>query len=96
MLTYAASMEDPGESSVSEAQADPTINAHVEGWGVRGDTGVVAEDCNGKAVGAAWVRLGGADCSEYKLGDEEVPELGMAVVLEAPGEASVARFYGSY
>jgi GNAT superfamily N-acetyltransferase len=86
MLTYAASMDSPGDSSIPDAQADPTINAHVVGWGATGDTGVLAEDCDGKQVGAAWVRPGGAECSKYKLGDEKVPELAMAVVPEARGK----------
>lgn len=86
MLTFAASMEMPGEQSIDEARSDSTISGHVEGWGKEGDTGVVASGHDGKLIGAAWVRLGVPGASEYEFGDEQVPELAMAVVPEARGK----------
>lgn len=81
-------MGDGGQENVPAAEADPAIRGHVEGWGKHGDLGVIALDSNGEKIGAAWVRLGAAEVSEYKLGDEQIPELAMAVLPSARHEGA--------
>lgn len=83
MLTYAAWMGSGGEEQIVDAQSDPYLSSYVSEWGTkRGDLGVIARDGFGEAIGAAWLRLGGAQGS-YKLGDQQVPELATAVIPRA-------------
>ena len=85
MLTFAASMGSGGVGQIAHAQSDPYLSTYVSQWGSKqGDVGVVARDGSGEALGAAWLRLGGAG-GQFKLGDGQVPELATAVVPQARG-----------
>lgn len=85
MLTYAASMGEGGAEQVATAQSDPFLMTYVSGWGLKkGDVGVVARDAPGNALGAAWLRLGGGG-GQFKLSDDDVPELATAVIPAARG-----------
>ena len=80
MLTYAASMDPPGELAVKAAMADPTLRSYIEGWGRPGDLAVIAVAANDADIGAAWVRLGTGAPEEFKVSDSRVPELAVAVL----------------
>ncbi|MFN9624517.1 MAG: GNAT family N-acetyltransferase [Cyanobacteriota bacterium] len=83
MLTFAAWMESGGEEQIAQARSDPYLSTYVSGWGARkGDLGVIARDGIGEVLGAAWLRLGGAD-GPFNLGEKQVPELATAVVPQA-------------
>jgi ribosomal protein S18 acetylase RimI-like enzyme len=57
---------------------------YVEGWGRRGDAGLIALD-EGHPVGAAWYRLFRQDAPGYGYVDAETPELTIAVVPSRRG-----------
>ena len=83
MLTDAASLGSRGEEQIAHARSDPDLRAHGSEWGTKkGDLGVVALDGLVAPIGAAWLRLDGAQ-GPYKLGDRQVPELAMAVIPPA-------------
>lgn len=72
-----------------DPDADVLHNAHiavyVEGWGRKGDTGVVAEDERGEAIGAAWFRCFDARKHGFGFIAPDIPELTVAVRREARG-----------
>ena len=80
LLTYAASMPDPGPGEVRAAMADPYLREWVAGWGRAGDFGVVADREDGRCYGAAWARV---MCTETPgvdpVAPPGVPELAIAV-----------------
>lgn len=85
MLTYAASMGDGGPEQVALAQADPYLCAYVDGWGSQaGDLGVIAREAGGRAIGAAWLRLG-PEATPGRVAEPSVPELAAGVDPEARG-----------
>ncbi|HET9380822.1 MAG TPA: GNAT family N-acetyltransferase [Streptomyces sp.] len=68
-----------------EASRDQVLGNHrtahyVQGWPRPGDLGVVAVDRGGQPVGAAWLRLFGADDPGYGFVAADVPELSLGVV----------------
>ncbi|MFN7898145.1 MAG: GNAT family N-acetyltransferase [Synechococcaceae cyanobacterium] len=76
-------MGSGGEEQIAHARSDPYLSSYVSGWGSKkGDLGVIARDGFGDVLGAAWLRLGGAE-GPYKLGDKQVPELATAVIPQA-------------
>lgn len=85
MLTYAAAMTPPGPRAIPIARADAYLRLHVEGWGRKGDLGVMAIR-NTHAIGAAWVRLAANSADHAKLGSKSVPELAIAVLPEHRGK----------
>jgi ribosomal protein S18 acetylase RimI-like enzyme len=95
MLTFAASM-DATPSDVERARVDPELKDYVEGFGRRGDVGVVAHLTHRKdtLIGAAWVRLappGSAAVSPTKVWSDVVPELAIATVREMRGSGVGTR-----
>jgi len=65
---------------LQEAVTRPDLAAWLHDWGRRdGDTGVVAVNDAGHAVGAAWYRLWTADNHAYGFIAPEIPELAIAV-----------------
>ena len=69
----------------SEVFATPRIRRYVDGWGLRGDVGVVAEMPDGRPVGAAWIRLFPADEPGFGFLDASIPEVSIAVVADYRG-----------
>ncbi len=70
----------------SDPQPPPELVKYLDGWGRRGDAGVVAQDGDGTRIGAAWYRLfGAADRGDGILAERNVPELAIAVAPEQRG-----------
>ncbi len=57
----------------------PELRRYVDGWGGRGDAGVVAEDEGGAPLGAAWFRLLPAERRGFGFVAEDVPEVSIAI-----------------
>src|SRR5690349_21013671 len=57
----------------------PDVRIYAEGWGRKGDVGVVAEDERGAIAGGAWMRVvpGGKGLAHV---DDATPQLGIAVM----------------
>lgn len=75
------------EAAPDAAPDDPMVARYVNGWGRRGDAGVVAVggQTDGARLGAAWVRLLPGDAPGYGYVGDDVPELSMAVHPTARG-----------
>lgn len=70
----------------SDPQPPPELVKYLDGWGRRGDAGVVAQDDGGVRIGAAWYRLFGAvDRGDGILAERNVPELAIAVAPDHRG-----------
>jgi ribosomal protein S18 acetylase RimI-like enzyme len=90
MLTFAASMEGTS-ADVDRARVDPELKHYVDGFGRRGDVGVVAL-VDQVLAGAAWVRLAPpGPVSPSKVWSDEVPELAIATVPEMRGSGVGTR-----
>jgi GNAT superfamily N-acetyltransferase len=66
-------------ASLAEMRADPHMSCYLDGWGRKGDAGVVAEDEREQPLGAAWYRLFPERLHGHGFVSEEVPELAIAV-----------------
>jgi ribosomal protein S18 acetylase RimI-like enzyme len=81
MLVEAANW-DPGRASLSRDQvlAIPTNRRYVEGWPREGDAGVIAEDEEGRPIGAAWFRLFDPRDPGYGFVAGDIPEVSIGVL----------------
>jgi GNAT superfamily N-acetyltransferase len=77
--TWAADRERP---QLDDVLADPHVARYLDAWPGEGDGGVVAETCDGLAIGAAWWRHFAPAEPGYGFVAEEIPELTLAVVRE--------------
>ena len=88
MLYYAAHMDESDEPPES-ARSNPDLQPYVEGFGRRGDVGVIALDRATQAkAGAAWIRLMPAGWPLHRYVDATVPELAIAVAPEHLGQGA--------
>ncbi len=74
----------PDRPRPTDARSMPHVRRFVEGWGRRGDVGVIALDQTERAVGAAWAR----ELDEPLLVDRAgapVAEVAVAVEADARG-----------
>jgi GNAT superfamily N-acetyltransferase len=69
----------------AEVLANPSTGLYMSGWGRPGDFAVIADDENGRRLGAAWYRRFPADGPGYGFVAEGIPELAIAVVADARG-----------
>ena len=79
MLMYAAH-----ETSAAAVSANPDLARYVEGWGRKGDVGVIAEAF--LPVGAAWLRLLPYHNRGYGYVADDIPELAIAVLPTFRGQ----------
>ncbi|MDO9063144.1 MAG: GNAT family N-acetyltransferase [Microbacterium sp.] len=68
-----------------EVLADSRVRGYIAGWPRPGDVGAIAEDDDGEAIGAGWLRLFRADAPGYGFVASGVPEL--TVGVRAPWRA---------
>jgi GNAT superfamily N-acetyltransferase len=88
MLYYAAHMDESGEPPAS-ARTNPDLQPYVEGFGRRGDLGVIAIDlATSIDAGAAWVRTMPAGWPLHRYVDATTPELAIAVAPEHIGRGA--------
>lgn len=64
---------------------EPYISKYVEGWGRDGDFGFIAVNYEDKPVGSITVRYFNESNQGFGYVDNDVPELGMAIVEEYRG-----------
>lgn len=64
----------------------PELAWYVQGWGRKGDCGLLASNGAGQPVGAAWLRLPQAEPHGYGYVDDETPELSMALLPDYRGQ----------
>jgi ribosomal protein S18 acetylase RimI-like enzyme len=63
---------------------EPDIACYVQGWGRRGDWGLLA--CDGdRPIGAIWLRLWSGDEKGYGFVDKAIPEMSIAILPEYRG-----------
>lgn len=63
---------------------EPSVSKYVDGWGEQsGDIGLIAE-IDKQPIGATWLRL--FDEAQRGYGDDETPEIGMAILKEFRGK----------
>jgi ribosomal protein S18 acetylase RimI-like enzyme len=94
MLFYAAHANEEAGVKPEHLLANPALARYVAGFGRAGDLGVVAEDPERGALGAAWVRLLAGDERGYGWVDDEIPELAIAVAPSALGRGAGSRMIG--
>ena len=82
-----ATAADPGLRPLGReaAFARPEPRTNLEGWGRRGDTGVVAVDEPDRRLGAAWYPFFAAEARGYGCVAADVLELPAGVVADARG-----------
>lgn len=68
-----------------EILKEPFISKYVEGWGRSGDFGCIAMSDEGKPVGSISARYFDESNKGFGYVDNDVPELGMAIVEEYRG-----------
>ncbi|MFN8497692.1 MAG: N-acetyltransferase [Anaerolineae bacterium] len=84
MLYYASHMDKDDGAVADDAKTHPYLARFVEGWGQPDDLGVIAQDADGRPLGAAWVRV-------LPVADGEHAELAIAVLPECIGRGVGGR-----
>jgi ribosomal protein S18 acetylase RimI-like enzyme len=87
MLAEAASWDRPPGAAPPPLEELLTVSKvadYVEGWGRKGDGGVIAE-LDDRPVGACWFRLMTAEHPGYGFLAEDIPDLGLAVLPQHRG-----------
>jgi ribosomal protein S18 acetylase RimI-like enzyme len=86
-MLYEAAAWEPTQSRppIEAVLAHPGIVVYLEAWPRDGDYGLVAEEPAAPPLGAAWWRHFKAEHHGYGFVSETIPELCLAVRLEARG-----------
>ena len=82
MLAEAASWDRPPGAPpppLDDLLAVPQIADYLEGWGRRGDAGMIAVQ-EGRPVGACWFRLMTTEHPGYGFIAEDIPDIGLAML----------------
>src|SRR5471030_3069867 len=86
LFESAVTTEEARAAWRSDPQHPPELMKYLDGWGRDGDAGVIADDADGRSIGAAWYRLFGAhDRGDGIMAEHNVPELAIAVEPEHRG-----------
>jgi GNAT superfamily N-acetyltransferase len=86
-MLVAAANWDPSRQHMSrdETLCQPGLRHYVDGWPRENDVGVVAEDEQGRPLGAAWYRFFSSDDPGYGFVSEDIPEASIAIVPDWRG-----------
>ena len=88
---YHALYIPPGQAPPPRAVLEiPRLRGYVAGWSAEREPGIVAE-CEGRPIGAAWVRLLAGDERGYGHVADDIPELAFAVIPGFRGRGSGTR-----
>jgi ribosomal protein S18 acetylase RimI-like enzyme len=71
---------DRPRRAAQDLLGEPEIARYVAGWPRSGDLGVVAEEADGRRIGACWLRFFAAAEPGYGFVAPDVPEVSLAVV----------------
>lgn len=63
----------------------PSISKYVKDWGRAGDFGLIAMNNSGESIGSITIRYFKKDNKGYGYVNDEIPELGLAVLSEYRG-----------
>lgn len=65
---------------------EPKIEKYLKNWGRTHDHALVALDGENNPIGAVWIRLLTRENAGYGFVDDEIPELGMAIMSQHRGK----------
>lgn len=87
-MMWEATAVDAGMRALGReaAFAIPAARKYLEGWGRRGDAGVIAVSEDGRRLGATWYRLFPADDAGYGFVASDIPELSIGVRASERGK----------
>jgi len=84
MLVEATNWDGTRGTTRASVETDPNSWRYLEGWKRPSDFGVIAQDGT-RTIGAAWARFGTAKDAGYGYVSDDIPEVTIAVTLEARG-----------
>jgi ribosomal protein S18 acetylase RimI-like enzyme len=80
-LYHAIYVPEGSDAPPSEIVNAPELSRYVSGWGLPGDTGLIAVDANSdRPVAAVWLRLMKGENRGYGYVDDDTPELSIAAL----------------
>jgi ribosomal protein S18 acetylase RimI-like enzyme len=84
LLVVATNWDGTRGTTRASIEADPKSWRYLDGWKRPTDFGVVAQD-GMRTIGAAWARFGTSKDAGYGYISDDIPEVTIAVSLEARG-----------
>ena len=89
-LVAAMDWRDEGTWDAGTVLATPGVAHYIDGWMREGDAGLVATR-DETLLGAAWWRIFGSGDRGYGFVDDDIPEIGLAVLETARGQGVGTR-----